>query len=198
MAPRTGGVAYRSGAVSKRELTDLVATALAALAVVVQALLLALVVLALAALVSRRARGWLAEVRATLAGSELWLAWAFALVATLGSLFFSEVAGFEPCRLCWYQRAAMYPLAALLLVLALRGRGALLALPLPAAGALVSIWHVYVEINPDAEPSGCRASVPCSTKWIEEIGYITIPVLALTAFAAILALCLISSSRTSA
>jgi disulfide bond formation protein DsbB len=187
--------------VSKRELTDLVAAVLAALALVVQVLLAALVVLALAALVSRRARAWLGEVRATLAGSELWLAWVFALVATSGSLFFSEVGGFQPCRLCWYQRAAMYPLVAVLLVLALlRGRGragsraALLGLPLPLAGAAVSIWHIYIEINPESEPKGCQASVPCSTKWIEEIGYITIPVLALTAFAAILALCLISSS----
>jgi disulfide bond formation protein DsbB len=185
--------------VSKAELTDAVSIGLASLAVVVQAALAALIVLALAARFSVRARGWLGELRATVAGTELWAAWAVALVATLGSLFFSEVADFEPCRLCWYQRIAMYPLVAVLLVVALWGdfrRGPLYALAFPIVGGLVSIWHVYVEINPDAEPSGCRTSAPCSLKWIDELGYVTIPVLALTAFAAILALLVLARTRT--
>jgi disulfide bond formation protein DsbB len=166
--------------------------------VVVQAALAALVVLALAALVWPRARGWLRELRATIAGAELLAAWAVAVCATLGSLFFSEVSDFVPCQLCWFQRIAMYPLAVLLPIAALRRDlrgGALYALPFPIAGGLVSIWHVYIEINPDAEPSGCRVAAPCSTKWIDEIGYVTIPVLALTAFAAILALLLMARSR---
>src|SRR5690606_23005038 len=36
---------------------------------------------------------------------------AVAGVATLGSLYFSEVADYVPCRLCWFQRVAMYPIA---------------------------------------------------------------------------------------
>jgi len=36
--------------------------------------------------------------------------------AMLGSLYFSEIVNYVPCRLCWYQRAAMYPLAILLIV----------------------------------------------------------------------------------
>jgi disulfide bond formation protein DsbB len=179
-------------------LTDAVAIGLAALAVVVQAALVLLALLALAALVSPKARGWLRELRATIAGTELWVAWGVALTATLGSLFFSEVSDFVPCRLCWFQRIAMYPLAVLLLIAALRRDfrgGALYALAFPVVGGLVSIWHVYIEINPDAEPSSCRIAAPCSTKWIDEIGYVTIPVLALTAFAAILALLLMARSR---
>jgi disulfide bond formation protein DsbB len=151
-----------------------------------------------AARISPAARGWLRELRATIAGTELWAAWAVALVATLGSLFFSEVSDFVPCRLCWFQRIAMYPLAVVLLIAALRRDvrgGALYALPFPAVGALISIWHIYIEINPDAEPSSCRVAAPCSTKWIDEIGYVTIPVLALTAFAAILALLLMARAR---
>jgi disulfide bond formation protein DsbB len=184
--------------VGEQELTDAVAIALAALAVVVQAALAALVALAVAALVSAGARRWLAELRATVAGAELWAAWSVALVATLGSLFFSEVSDFTPCRLCWFQRIAMYPLAVLLLIAAVRRDfrgGALYALAFPIAGGLVSVWHIYIEINPDAEPSSCRVAAPCSLEWIEEIGYVTIPVLALTAFAAILALLLMARSR---
>ena len=44
----------------------------------------------------------------------------FALAATLGSLYYSEIAGFVPCTLCWYQRILMYPLVIISLVGILR------------------------------------------------------------------------------
>src|SRR4051794_30877227 len=122
---------------------------LAALAVATQALLVALTLLVLAARFSPRARRALDEVRDTLTGAEVWGAWAFALLATLGSLFFSEYADFVPCRLCWFQRIAMYPLAVILLIAALRRdrRGAALyGLPLAIAGAGVAIYHKYIEL----------------------------------------------------
>ncbi len=182
-----------------RDSVQTVSTVLAVLALLVQVLLVGLALLALAAVVSPRARGWLVELRETLLGTELWLAWAIALVATLGSLYFSEIADFPPCRLCWFQRIAMYPLAVVLLVAALRRdfRGAALyGLAFPVLGAGVAIYHVYIEHNPEAESQACRAGgAPCSVKWIEELGYITIPVLALTAFLAILALLLIALAR---
>lgn len=182
-------------------MTDAVSVGLAALAVVVQAALVALAALALASLASPRARGWLRELRATVAGAELWAAWAVALVATAGSLFFSEYSDFVPCQLCWFQRIAMYPLAVVLLVAALRRdhrAGPLYALAFPVAGAAFSIWHIYVEINPEAESASCRVAAPCSLKWIEELGYVTLPVLALTAFSAILALLLMARARDDA
>lgn len=185
----------------KSGLTDAVAIALAALAIVAQAALAALVLLALAALVSPRARGWLDELRETVAGAELWIAWAIAATATAGSLFFSEYSDFIPCRLCWFQRIGMYPLAMLLLIAAIRKDtrgGALYALPFPILGGLVSIYHIYIEIHPEAESASCKVSAPCSLKWIEELGYVTIPVLALTAFAAILSLLLMARSRPDA
>ncbi|MEM7737254.1 MAG: disulfide bond formation protein B, partial [Deinococcota bacterium] len=36
------------------------------------------------------------------------MAWLIALVATAGSLYFSEVRNFIPCTFCWYQRILMY------------------------------------------------------------------------------------------
>ena len=135
---------------SRQDATDAVSTALAAAAVVVQALL--------------------------------------ALLATLGSLFFSEISQFVPCRLCWFQRIGMYPLAAILLIAAIRRDhrgGALYGLPLVAFGSLVAIYHIYIEYHPEAETAGCKIGAPCSTKWIDKLGYITIPVFALTAFVAI-------------
>lgn len=176
-------------------MTDAVALAFAVLAAVVQVLLVLVALTALAATVLPAARRALAEIRATLLGGELWLAWAFALVATLGSLYFSEIAHFEPCRLCWYQRIAMYPLVVLLLGMALRRdvrNGFWYALPFPLVGAAVSIYHEYITYHPEAETAGCKQGVSCTVRWVDELGYVTIPTLALTAFVAIGALLLLA------
>jgi disulfide bond formation protein DsbB len=185
--------------VTTKELTDAISLGLAAVAVVLQALLAVLLVLTVAALVWRPARGVVREARDLLFGGELWAAWAVALVATLGSLYYSEIADFVPCRLCWFQRIAMYPLAAMLLLAALRRDvrgGAIYAIPLCLTGIGVAIYHIYIEHNPEAETAACKIGAPCSVKWIEELGYVTIPVLSLTAFAAILALALMALSRS--
>jgi disulfide bond formation protein DsbB len=95
----------------------------------------------------------------------------------------------------------MYPLVPLLLIAALRKDfrgGALYALPMTMIGAGISIYHIYIENNPGAESAGCRATAPCSTKWIDEFGYVTIPTLALTAFLTIAVLAVFALRRTSA
>jgi disulfide bond formation protein DsbB len=187
--------------VTKQDATDAVSTALAAAAVVMQVLLAVFLLLAIAAIWSARARRLLAELRDHLLGGELWIAWGFALVATAGSLFFSEVADFIPCRLCWFQRIGMYPLAAILLIAAIRRDtrgGALYGLPLAIFGSIVAIYHIYIEYHPEAETSACKIGAPCTTKWIDKLGYITIPVLALTAFLAIIVLLSMALSRSRA
>jgi disulfide bond formation protein DsbB len=186
---------------SRRDATDAVSTGLAAAAVVVQAILAVILIIAVAAIWSQRARRLLAGIRDGLLGGEVWIAWGFAFVATAGSLFFSEVSQFIPCRLCWFQRIGMYPLAAILLLAAIRRdtRGAALyGLPLAIFGAIVAIYHVYIEYHPEAETAGCKIGAPCSTKWIDKLGYITIPVLALTAFTAIITLLVMALSRSRA
>jgi disulfide bond formation protein DsbB len=187
---------------ASQSLTNAVSTALAALAVLLQILVVLVALLALISLASSGARRLLAEVRDTLLGSELWIAWVIALTATLGSLYFSELAKYVPCHLCWYQRIAMYPMAVILLVGALRRdvrAGVQYAFLFPIVGALISIYHIYLEENPSAQPAGCKVGgTTCATKWIDKFGYITIPMLALTAFAAILTLLLFAWSRRDA
>jgi disulfide bond formation protein DsbB len=185
--------------VSKADATDAVATTLAAAAVVLQVLLALVLVVAVAAIWSPRARRVLAEGRDGLLGGELWIAAAFAITATAGSLFFSEVSDFIPCRLCWFQRIGMYPLAAILTIAAVRRDtrgGALYGLPLALFGAIVAIYHIYIEYHPEAETAACKVGASCTIKWIEKLGYITLPVLALTAFLAIIALLSMGLSRT--
>jgi disulfide bond formation protein DsbB len=183
-------------------LTNAVSTGLAALAVLVQALLAIIAVIALASLVFDPARRLLTEIRDTMLGGEIWTAWAFALVATLGSLYFSQIADFIPCELCWFQRIMMYPLAVVLLVGALRRdmRAAVqYAFVLPIIGICIAAYQIYIEINPSAEPSACKVGgTSCATKWIDKFGYITIPVLSATAFAAILVLLAMAWSRRDA
>ena len=158
--------------------------ALAVLGVIGQVIAGILILVALAALAG--ARGPLARSAQALWGYELWAAFLVAAIATGGSLFFSEIAHFVPCELCWYQRICMYPLSILTLFLAFHGdhRAARYLLPLPVVGAGVSIYHLLIENNVITEPTQCLISAPggCAMKWINEFGYMTIPTLALTGF----------------
>jgi disulfide bond formation protein DsbB len=131
-------------------------------------------------------RGPLNGIRRLLWGYELWAAFVVAAIATGGSLFFSQIALFPPCELCWFQRICMYPLSILTLLMALAGdnRAARYLIPLPVVGACVSIYHLLIENGVIKEPTQCLQSAPggCAVKWINEFGYMTIPTLALTGF----------------
>lgn len=115
---------------------------------------------------------------------KLYMAWVVALVATLGSLYFSEVAGFMPCKLCWFQRICMYPLTLFLGIACFKNdRGAsLYVLPLSVIGACFSLLHL-AEQHLHWFEGICRGGeVPCSGTYINWLGFITIPLLALVAF----------------
>ena len=113
-----------------------------------------------------------------------WLAFVIALVATLGSLYYSEIAGFLPCRLCWYQRILMYPLTIITLVGALRRDDYLpsYVLPLSLLGMGVSAYHYLMEKGIVPASTTCSADVPCSISYVNYLGFITIALMAFTAF----------------
>jgi disulfide bond formation protein DsbB len=145
-------------------------------------------------------RGPLDFVRNLLWGYELWGAFVVAAIATGGSLFYSQIAGFIPCEFCWYQRVLMYPLSILTLLIAARGdnRAARYLLPLPIVGAGTSIYHILIEQKVIVEPVGCFKSAPggCGTNWIanHSFGYLSIPTLALTAFLLIIGFLVLAST----
>lgn len=124
----------------------------------------------------------------------LYLAFAQSVVATGGSLFFSEVMKFPPCVLCWYQRICMYPLVALLAVgIYTKDRNvAKYVLPLSITGLGISIYHnlLYYNILPESV-APCTMGVSCTTVQLQWFGFITIPLLSLTAFAIITTLMII-------
>jgi disulfide bond formation protein DsbB len=101
-------------------------------------------------------------VRGAIWGYELWLALLVAAIATGGSLFFSEIAHFVPCELCWFQRICMYPLSITLLLMALANdhRAARYLLPLPVVGAGISVYHLLVENGVVKESQACLVSAP--------------------------------------
>jgi disulfide bond formation protein DsbB len=157
-------------------------------------LALAAATLAGAVVVGRLLRGrvrWLDEVMTAIDDAALWLAWLVAAVATAGSLYFSESAHFTPCRLCWFQRCAMYPLAVILLVAAIRrDRGIRwYAVPVAAIGAAISIYHYVLEWNPSLEGGACELTGPaCSFVWFREFGFVTLPFMALCGFVTVIVL----------
>lgn len=123
-------------------------------------------------------------IRASLA----YVAWVQALIATAGSLYFSEVMRLPPCVLCWYQRIAMYPLVVVLAVaIVLREtRLRAYALPLSLTGLAISAYHnlLYYGVIPEGI-STCMAGVSCTARQIEWFGFVTIPLMALIAFSVI-------------
>ena len=163
---------------------------------------------ALLALVAAAVANRIAPTRATAAGRAVLaglrtdarrLAFSVAGVSTAASLWFSEVGGFIPCELCWYQRILMYPLVVVLGVAVWRGDDLLRwrVLPFSLLGVAVSGYHVQLQWFPD-QASSCEMATPCTQQWVDEFGFVSIPVMAFFGFAAITALVLTATVREDA
>jgi len=143
---------------------------------------------------ARATRG--AQARAWLRRHALGAAAAVTATATLGSLYYSEVAGYPPCALCWYQRIFAYPLAVILAVAVAghlwRSRDGVVApppgavwasaVPLAALGLPISVYHIAVQRLPDLDSAACTVGVPCSAIYVQQFGFVTIPVMAMATF----------------
>lgn len=107
-----------------------------------------------------------------------------AATAMSGSLFMSEVLGWPPCVMCWYQRIAMYPLVLTILVGILRrdSRLHLYVVPQAAIGACISLYHYLLIKTNWLPPPACADGIPCNVDFIDIFGFINVPFLALTAF----------------
>jgi disulfide bond formation protein DsbB len=128
----------------------------------------------------------------------LFLAWMVALTATLGSLFFSQIMMLPPCSLCWFQRICMYPLVILLLTGLVSFEESVLkySLPLSGIGWGIALYHhlLYAKILPE-NVSPCLQGVSCTTVQINWFGFVTIPLLSLTAFSLIIGLLIVLKMR---
>jgi hypothetical protein len=129
------------------------------------------------------------ELGAAIADAGLWLGFLVAGGAMWGSLYFSESAGYVPCRLCWFQRIAMYPLALILLIAAIRRDRAVrwYVVPIAVIGACISSYHYLLEWKPSLEGGACAATGPsCADIWFREFGFVTLSFMALCGFLSII------------
>ncbi|MGJ3223725.1 disulfide oxidoreductase [Geobacillus thermoleovorans] len=118
-------------------------------------------------------------------------AWATALIATLGSLYFSEVLGYIPCDLCWFQRIFMYPQVIILGIAIVRkdAAAARYSLALSLIGGIISLYHYTLQKVPFFQHYALSCGrIPCTGQYINWLGFITIPFLAFTAFMIIILL----------
>lgn len=167
-------------ALTKYEITDMVETLSATLAVIVG---VATLVIAVSWITGQeRVLGAVREFRST-------ITLCVAGGAMLGSLYFSEVANYIPCRFCWFQRIAMYPIALIGLVAFIRrDSGArFYVLPMAAIGACISGWHYLIEWRPGLDTGSCSATGPsCTDIWFRSFGFLTLAGMALIGFLALI------------
>ena len=149
-------------------------------------------IITLAALVFEKsmswAGAWLTQVRA----SGLWIICMITTGAMVGSLYFSEKVGFAPCKLCWYQRIAMFSIAIISFVAALRNDKniARYTIVLAPLGLIVSTYHYLLEWFPTLETNVCSLDVPCTAVWFRELGFVTLCFMAGCAFITVIAVSL--------
>ncbi len=176
--------------------TEAVSLFLALLAVVAELATVAAIVLAVGGRFSPALRAVGRQAVEAVAPSAVPFACVVAAVCTAGSLYFSEVANYPPCHLCWLQRYCMYPLVPILGLAAWRRPPflRLIAAGVAAVGAAISTYHVLVERGLVSESTSCDPTNPCSLIWVERLGYLTIPTMALSGFLLILTLLAVSGA----
>ena len=140
--------------------------------------------------VSKRVAKYWKQFGKRVAQSAIALSFAVAAGSMIGSLFLSEIIKLPPCELCWYQRVFMYPLAIILLIALIRKSKDVFyyVLPLSVIGGLVAAYQYFLQFspNPEAPCASVGLSISCSQRYMTNFGYITIPFMALSAFALII------------
>jgi disulfide bond formation protein DsbB len=136
--------------------------------------------------------GWGAAVATFFGERAILFSFLVALGATLGSLFYSNIAGFQPCLLCWWQRIFLYPQTILLGIALFKKDDGVrrYSLALSGIGALVSLYHTYIQFGGESALPCAATGVNCQTLYFLEYGYVTIPTMALTAYLLIVLLLL--------
>jgi hypothetical protein len=170
--------------------TSTIETFYAILALLAAGAMATLLVIRLLAIGSESVRGWYRAIAVFIQPNAIGMAFWVALLATMGSLYFSEGAHFDPCKLCWYQRIAMYPLVVLLGIAAVRRDPGIriYAWALAAIGLAISSYHVALEWIPALDTGSCGTGPACTIIWFRVLGFISLPTLALVAFLFILTL----------
>lgn len=113
--------------------------------------------------------------------------------AVLGSLFFSEVKGFEACLLCWWQRIFIFGGAILVWTGDIRKSRLLRTqvLVFSIIGIGFAVFHNIIDIFPTGLDV-CGTGASCLKRYVDAAGYVTIPMMSLTVLVAALVGTLVS------
>ena len=117
--------------------------------------------------------------------TALLIIWVQSLIATLGSLYFSEIRGYIPCDLCWIQRIFMYPIVIMTTIAYIQNNAkiAVTTATFAVIGGCISLYHYGIQkIDFMTESAPACSSASCTGQYINWFGFVTIPFLALTAF----------------
>ena len=131
----------------------------------------------------------LADLRSSHNRNALMFAAYIAAFCMLGSLYLSEIAHLVPCRYCWFQRIFMYPLAFILMAGFIRSDYGIkfYGLLLSGIGGLISLYHIRIQVF-NIHSTSCDPMNPCTTRYLDVFGFMTIPMMAFAGFLLIFAL----------
>lgn len=132
-----------------------------------------------------------AQLREDVGRIALPLAWLVAAVTMGGSLYYSKVQGFVPCELCWYQRICLYPWTVILAIAAWRRDTAIriYAIPVLCISIVISVYHSWIQAwPPSSGTSFCTTAAPCTTRYVWEFHFVSLPFMALSAAVFMIAL----------
>lgn len=132
-----------------------------------------------------------AQVREDVGRMALPLAWIVAAVTMGGSLYYSKVQGYVPCELCWYQRICLYPWTVILAIAAWRRDTAVrtYAIPVLCISVVISMYHSWIQAYPPSTgTSFCTTAAPCTTRYVWEFHFVSLPFMALSAAVFMIAL----------
>lgn len=128
--------------------------------------------------------GWGRKVADFFGERAIFFSFLVAFAATGGSLFYSEIAGFAPCLLCWWQRIFLYPQTILLFTAFLKRdeNMRLHSIVLSGVGALIAVYHTFIQFGGESFLPCTTSGVSCQIVYFLQYGYITIPTMSLTTF----------------
>ena len=160
-----------------------------------QILLVTLCILFLVHKISKGKR--FTELFGLISSNYLILSFFIALFAAAGSLVLSEIVNLPPCELCWYQRIFVYPQVIIFGIAALKNdfKVRVYSLVLSVIGALIALYHIFLQLYPAILPPCSDEVVSCTTKQFVVYGYVTIPVMSLTIFLMLIFLGLAAKRR---
>lgn len=119
--------------------------------------------------------------------NALLITFLLSLAGIIASLFYSQIAGYAPCTLCWWQRIFMYPQALIAFIALQKKDSSILSylLPLSIVGIIFALYHMYIFYG-GTPLVACDLDNPCNKQFVNVLGYLTIPSMSLTLFGSLI------------